>query len=174
MMLEAKRRNWDIYTFDSSDVHGSFAKMYGVDYAKAKEITFKQIYGGVWKEYQELPFFKKVIAYTDDLWDTFNYRGYIECPISKHKFVKSEMENMNPQKLFNYILQSLETSTNISILLKIHKILTGKNTKIVLYTYDSFLLDWDEDEEQELEQIKNIFKEMKLSIKINRGADYDF
>ncbi len=55
------------YTFDSSDIHGSFAKMYGVDYAKAKEITFKQIYGGVWKEYQELPFFKKVIAYTDDL-----------------------------------------------------------------------------------------------------------
>jgi hypothetical protein len=43
-----------------------------------------------------------------------------------------------------------------------------------MYTYDSFLLDWDEDEEQELEQIKNIFKEMKLSIKINGGKNYDF
>jgi hypothetical protein len=81
---------------------------------------------------------------------------------------------MNPQKLFNYILQNLETSTNIGILLKIHKILAGKNTKIVLYTYDSFLLDWDEDEEQELEAIKNIFKELKLSIKINGGRNYDF
>ena len=36
-----------------------------------------------------------------------------------------------------------------------HQGLLGKNTKIVLYTYDSFLLDWDEDEEQELEQIKD-------------------
>ena len=81
---------------------------------------------------------------------------------------------MNPQKLFNYTLQNLETSTNIQILLKIHKILTGKNTKIVLYTYDSFLLDWDEDEVEELEAIKNIFKELNLSIKINRGRNYDF
>jgi hypothetical protein len=74
------------YTFDSDDIHGSFAKMYGVDYAQAKEITFKQIYGGIWKEYRELPFFQKVTAYTDDLWDTFNYGGYIKCPISDHKF----------------------------------------------------------------------------------------
>jgi hypothetical protein len=36
------------------------------------------------------------------------------------------------------------------------------------------LLDWDEDEEEELEAIKNIFKELKLSIKINGGTDYDF
>ena len=53
-------------------------------------------------------------------------------------------------------------------------ILAGKNTKIVLYTYDSFLLDWDEDEVEELEAIKNIFKELNLSIKINRGRNYDF
>jgi len=104
----------------------------------------------------------------------FNEQGFINAPISGYVFKKDLLENMNPQKLFNYILQNLETSTNIGILLKIHKILTGKNTKIVLYTYDSFLLDWDEDEEQELEQIKNIFKEMKLSIKINGGVDYDF
>jgi hypothetical protein len=43
-----------------------------------------------------------------------------------------------------------------------------------LYTYDSFLIDWDEDEENELEQIKDIFKEMNLSIKINKGKNYDF
>lgn len=161
------------YTFDSSDVHGSFAKMYGVDYAKAKEITFKQIYGGVWKEYQELPFFKKVIAYTDDLWDTFNYGGYIECPISKHKFVKSEMENMNPQKLLNYLLQNLETSQNILILWDIFKILKGKNTKLVLYVYDSFLFDFDENEKYLQKEIFNIFKKYKLKFKIKTGANYN-
>ena len=44
---------------------GAFAKMYKVDYKKAKEITFKQIYGGIWKEYEELEFFKKVKVYTE-------------------------------------------------------------------------------------------------------------
>jgi hypothetical protein len=160
------------YTFDSSDVHGSFAKMYRVDYAKAKEITFKQIYGGVWKEYQELPFFKKVIAYTDDLWDTFNYGGYIECPISKHKFVKSEMENMNPQKLLNYLLQNLETANNICILYEIFKILRGKNTKLVLYVYDSFLFDFDENEKAVMLQILGIFNKYKLQTKIKKGTNY--
>ena len=104
----------------------------------------------------------------------FNNQGYIETPISKYRFEKDKLDEMNPQKLFNYTLQNLETSTNIQILLNIHKILTGKNTKIVLYTYDSFLLDWDEDEVEELEAIKNIFKELNLSIKINRGRNYDF
>jgi hypothetical protein len=160
------------YTFDSSDVHGSFAKMYGVDYAKAKEITFKQIYGGVWKEYQELPFFKKVIAYTDDLWDTFNYGGYIECPISKHKFVKSEMENMNPQKLLNYLLQNLETSQNILILWDIFKILKGKNTKLVLYVYDSFLFDYDKDEPDVMLEILGIFNKYNLQVKTKDGKNY--
>ena len=160
------------YTFDSSDVHGSFAKMYGVDYAKAKEITFKQIYGGVWKEYQELPFFKKVIAYTDDLWDTFNYGGYIECPISKHKFVKSEMENMNPQKLFNYVLQNLETANNVCILWEIFKILRGKNTKLVLYVYDSFLFDYDKDEPDVMLEILGIFNKYNLQVKTKDGKNY--
>ena len=161
------------YTFDSGDIHGSFAKMYGVDYSKAKEITFKQIYGGVWKEYQELPFFKKVIAYTDDLWDTFNYGGYIECPISKHKFVKSEMENMNPQKLLNYLLQNLETANNICILYEIFKILRGKNTKLVLYVYDSFLFDFDENEKDVIEQIFKIINGKNFQFKIKTGTNYN-
>jgi len=162
------------HEFDNPDIHADFASMYSVDYAKAKELTFKQLYGGVFEEYKSLPFFQKIQTYVQEQWKLFNEQGFINTPISGYKFEKDKLENMNPQKLFNYILQNLETSTNIGILLKIHKILTGKNTKIVLYTYDSFLLDWDEDEEQELEQIKNIFKEMKLSIKINGGKNYDF
>lgn len=162
------------YEFNNSDIHSEFAALYNVDYKTAKELTFKQFNGGVFKEYQHLEFFQKVTEYTNNNWELFQSQGYLDAPISGYRFESDKLENMNPQKLFNYILQNLETSTNIQILLKIHKILAGKNTKIVLYTYDSFLLDWDEDEEQELEQIKNIFTEFKLHIKINRGRNYDF
>jgi hypothetical protein len=160
------------YTFDSDDIHGSFAKMYGVDYAKAKEITFKQIYGGIWKEYQNLPFFRKVTAYTDDLWDTFQYGGSIECPISGHKFVRAEMENMNPSKLLNYVLQNLETANNVCILYEIFKVLRGKNTKLVLYVYDSFLFDVDKDEKEVLQQIAEIINSKNLRFKVKKGTNY--
>ena len=50
----------------------AFAEMYGVDYKKAKELTFKQLYGGVFDQYKDLEFFKKVQVYTDDLWDSFS------------------------------------------------------------------------------------------------------
>ena len=50
---------------------------------------------------------------------------------------------MNPQKLLNYVLQNLETANNVLILWDIFKILRGKNTKLVLYVYDSFLFDFD-------------------------------
>jgi hypothetical protein len=161
------------YTFDSSDIHGSFAKMYGVDYTKAKEITFQQLYGGVWKEYKELEFFRKVIAYTDSLWDEFQHNGFIKCPISDHKFFKSELENMNPQKLLNYVLQNLETANNVCILYEIFKILRGKNTKLVLYVYDSFLFDVDDNEKELLEQIAKVINDKNLQFKVKTGTNYN-
>jgi hypothetical protein len=160
------------YTFDSDDIHGSFAQMYGVDYAKAKEITFKQIYGGVWKEYQNLPFFRKVIAYTDSLWDDFQYGGSIECPISGYEFKRKELENMNPQKLLNYVLQNLETANNVCILYEIFKILRGKNTKLVLYVYDSFLFDVDKSERDVLKEIAKVINEKNLQFKVKTGTNY--
>ena len=160
------------YTFDSSDIHGDFAKMYGVDYAKAKEITFKQLYGGIWKEYKELEFFKLVQEYIDDLWKDFNYNGYIRCPVSNHRFLKSELEDMNPQKLLNYVLQNLETANNVLILYDIFKILRGKNTKLVLYVYDSFLFDWDKNEKEVMLQILEIFNKYKLQTKTKKGINY--
>jgi hypothetical protein len=161
------------YDFGSDDIHLSFSKMYGVDYAKAKEITFKQLYGGIWKEYETLDFFRQVKAYTDDLWKTFNTNGYIKCPISDHKFVKNDLENMNPQKLLNYVLQNLETANNVLILWDIFKILRGKNTKLVLYVYDSFLFDVDENEPEVILKILGIFNKYKLQTKIKKGKNYN-
>jgi hypothetical protein len=162
------------YTFDNPDIHSEFAKMYGVSYSEAKELTFKQLYGGIFEEYKHLEFFQKVQSYIDKQWELFNNQGYIDTPVSNYRFEKSKLDKMNPQKLFNYILQNLETSINIQILLKIHKILLNKYSKVVLYTYDSFLIDYDEDEEDVLNQLKSVFNEMNLSIKINRGKNYDF
>lgn len=162
------------YKFDTADIHASFAKMYNVDYKKAKELTFKQLYGGVFKQYRDLEFFQKIQKYIDKLWDKFNNLGFIECPISEYKFEKEKLDNMNPQKLFNYLLQNLETSKNVCILWDIIKLLKNAKTKLVLYTYDAFLLDYDENEEELLIRIEKVFKRHQLNIKVSDGDNYDF
>jgi len=162
------------YKFDTVDIHKSFAKMYNVDYKKAKELTFKQLYGGVFKQYRDLEFFQKTQKFIDGLWYDFENKGFITCPISEYKFEKDKLDNMNPQKLFNYLLQNLETSKNVCILWSVIKLLKNTKTKLVLYTYDAFLLDYDETEESVLNQIKNVFKQHELNIKISDGSNYDF
>ena len=162
------------YDFGDGDIHKAFASMYGVDYNKAKELTFKQLYGGVFDQYKDLEFFRKIQVYTDNLWANYQEHGWIEAPISGYQFREWELENMNPQKLFNYVLQNMETSLNVEILYRIFKLLKNKNTKLVLYTYDSFLFDVDKNELPVLEQIKQVFAELKLQIKEKNGINYDF
>ena len=150
------------FDFGDEDIHSTFAEMYGVDYKKSKELTFKQLYGGVFDKYKDLEFFKKVQVYTDNLWEEFNEKGWIECPISKHRFEKDKLNDMKPQKLLNYLLQNLETAMNVHILWEITKLLRNKKTKIVLYTYDSFLLDLSKEDEDILQIVKEIFNKHKL------------
>ncbi len=162
------------YTFPTSDIHTHLASLYGVSYGKSKELTFKQLYGGVFKQYEHLEYFKKIKKYVGKQWDNFKEVGWVECPISGFHFVDSALEDMNPQKLFNYLLQNLETSMNVRILWDIIKILRGKKTKLILYTYDSFLFDYCEEEKGVMEDITNVFNKYEFNTKIKQGYDYDF
>ena len=101
-------------------------------------------------------------------------QGYIECPVSSFIYTKEGLDNMNPQKLFNYLLQNLESSTNTLILYEVFRILRGNKTQIVLYTYDSFLFDFKEGEEEVLDDIRKVFEKYKLNIKEIEGYDYSF
>jgi hypothetical protein len=79
---------------------------------------------------------------------------------------------MNPQKLLNYVLQNLETANNINILYDIFKVLRGKNTKLVLYVYDSFLFDYDNSEPDVMLKILGIFNKYNLQVKTKKGINY--
>ena len=162
------------YDFAGVDIHKHFASLYRVDYKKSKELTFKQLYGGVFDNYKHLEFFQKIEKYVGELWSKFQSDGFVECKVSGYRYEKENLDNMNPQKLFNYILQNLETSTNVLILWDILCILRKYKTQLVLYTYDSFLLDVDDKEVKVLEEVREVFKKYKLNIKEIEGYDYNF
>ena len=134
---------------------------------EAKELTFKQLYGGVWSEYQNKPFFKEVAMYVDDLWNTLQYGDVV---ITENKiFIRGQLEDINPQKLFNYVVQSKETSTNVKLLELVLDYLKDKKTKIVLYTYDAFLFDYAKEDGEIFTTIKEL---LQYPISIKQGNSY--
>ena len=54
---------------------------------------------------------------------------------------QTKIENPTPNKILSYLIQAYETYYNTITLERVLKLLEGKKTKIVLYTYDSILLD---------------------------------
>lgn len=162
------------YKPPTQDIHAHFAELYGVEYKASKELTFKQLYGGVFKEYEHIEFFKRVKEYVGMLWQHFEEVGYIEETISGKRFVKGEVENPNKQKLFNYLLQATETSMNCLVLWEVLSILSSYNTKLVLYTYDSILIDLDESEVGVLEKINKVFEKFELLTTTKKGYNYEF
>ena len=161
------------YKFEEEDIHQHFAELYEVDYKKSKELTFKQLYGGVFKQYEHIEFFAKTKKYIQELHKKYNEEGYIEVPISGYRFEKEKLGEIGAQKLFNYMLQNLETANNVRILGEVIRLLKNKKTKLVLYTYDAFLLDKDNEEDDTLKSIYEVFNKRNLNIKVSYGRDYD-
>ena len=100
----------------------------------------------------------------------YNSKGYIETPILKRRFYKRNFKDMNPQKLFNYYIQALETETNSRILKNILDMLENKFSKIILYVYDAFVFDISSDDGKEI--LSEIKKLMELPTKVKIGRDY--
>lgn len=125
------------------------------DYLNSKKLTFQQLYGGIDVENLEIPFFQKTDVLIKKLYKDFLINGYLETKVGK-RIPFQKIDNHNPQKVFNYYLQSLETETNAFIIKKLNRLLENRKTKLVLYTYDSFLFDVDNSDVEILEDIKKI------------------
>ena len=151
--------------------HEWLANQYGKDLSEAKAITFRQLYGGVEDEYYHIPFFKKTSDYINSLWLDFLRNREVLTPILQRK-IKFD-ENLNKNKLFNYILQALETERNILIIDKLSKINLKQKSVPILYTYDSILFDVDENEDNYIKEVKRIMEKDGFPTQLEVGNNYD-
>jgi hypothetical protein len=173
-------KNDYLIEFDISSYHPTLAnKLMGTDFdisnlyeEVGKETVFRQLYGGIQDEYLSIPYFAKCKEYINNIWKEYNNSGRIIAPLSGYYI--ENIEKANPYKLFNYILQNYETSLNTIMLRKIINLLKEKQTKPILYVYDSILLDYlKNDGEQLLDDIKKVFTDNNLQVKIKTGHNYD-
>lgn len=143
-------------------------------YKKSKELTFKQLYGGIFDEFKNIGFFKKTNEFIEDLYRTFHDVGYIELPISGRRFCKEEFPNIGPQKLFNYFIQMSETERNIEIIGELKKYLEGKKTKLIMYVYDAFVFDISgEDGPNTVNELEGIIGDGVFGVKSTIGMNYN-
>jgi hypothetical protein len=113
----------------------------GDDVDLAKKQTFRQLYGGVEEEYENIQYFYNLKSFINKNWDKFQADGFVETPVFRKKIHRESMVDANPNKLFSYILQAVETEIAVPVLTRVFSGLEGKRSVPVLYTYDSLLFD---------------------------------
>ena len=167
------------YKLPDTSMHTYLGKYYfGKDlitkdeYNESKAVSFKILYGGVPKEFENIPFFSKVKKHIFEIWDIYKSKGYVETPIFKRKVRAENLKNrdIKPQTLFNYLIQSMETEQNVLIIESIQKMLKGYQSKLILYTYDALLFDIHPDEISLLNAIKKL---MIYPVKCKTGHNYN-
>ena len=168
------------YELDKDSVHTQLGKMYfgkdtltDAEYKQSKEQTFKQLYGGVFDQYKEIPFFKLMTEYVNKLWEKFNAENKLEL-IGGKVLAKEQILNPTPNKILNYIIQSAETYNNVISVRKVIEYLEERQSKVILYTYDSFLIDYSiSDGKHTLQKIKQLLESEGYVIKASYGNNYN-
>ena len=162
------------HTFNEESVHEHLAKWYECSYEESKQKTFRLLYGGIDKKTREkVPFFDLTHKYINDKWNEINTHNLDSTDIYRRKLLFKNYEDLNRNKVFNYLIQALETESNIKKILKVQDYLYNKNTKLVLYGYDSFLFDFSQQDGVEtLKDIKSILEEGKHYTKSKMGLNY--
>ena len=163
------------YDFPKGSVHEHMSKFYGVDYEEAKRLSFQYLYGHLPQDVVQMnPYFSKVYDYINDLWKEYNSKEFIVSDIYSRRIYKKNLRDMNANKLFNYTIQLMETENNMRVLSKLIPEIQEYKSKLILYSYDSFLLDFNmEDGLEYLNRVKDILEQdSKFPVKVSWGLNY--
>ena len=162
------------YEFPQGSVHEHMAKFYGVGYEEAKGSSFQYLYGHIPQDVIEInPYFFKVDEYIRGLWNIYKNNDFIESDIYKRQIFKRNLKDMNANKLFNYTIQLMETENNMKALSALIPKLTKYETKLILYSYDSFLFDFNMSDGLDcLKEIKTTLEQEKYPVKVSWGINY--
>ena len=162
------------------DIYEYLAKLYfnkttvdESDIADSKKITFRQFYGGVEEKYRHIKYLAHMKDFIDYHWSFFNRNHYVETPIFKRKITDKHILIPKPATVFNYIMQAVEGEISIPILGAVNEYLRNKQSKCVLYTYDSILLDYCLDDGDILGTIKTTMElDRTFPTKVYFGDNY--
>jgi DNA polymerase I-like protein with 3'-5' exonuclease and polymerase domains len=162
-------------------IHEYFGKFYfntdtltTAQYDQSKQITFRLIYGGIDREFLSIPFFKKTNDFIYSIWNQCKSKQYIKTPILGRHIPITNITGATANKVFNYYLQATETEVSVQKLNAVLNALGSYETKLILYTYDSILLDVPSTEvDIIIDNISMILQQGNFPVKIKQGHNYN-
>ena len=163
------------YKFPDGSVHEHMGEFYGCDYQESKNRSFQYLYGHIPQEVIQInPFFGKVHDYINKIWSEYKQGDFITSNIYSKKIYRKNLSDMNRNKLFNYIIQLMETENNMKMLSNLIPFLESYKSRLILYSYDSFLFDFNlNDGVDFLKETKKIIESNGLfPTKTGKGNNY--
>ena len=143
------------------------------EYLQSKQISFRLLYGGIDKDFEQIDFFYEVNKYINKFFGELKKNTYINTPVFKRRFDVTNMEDFNKYKTWNYLIQLLETEQSFYLMDKLSQKIKDFKSKLMLYTYDSFLFDIVLDEKEELIKIVNeTMQTHNFRLKVKTGINY--
>lgn len=133
-------------------------------YAESKKRTFEIMYG-MREETYGFELFEKI----KQLRSSYDGLDTIVLPSG----IKVVVEAPSANKLFNYYVQSLEVVRTLPKLKDVLNLIRNTNNHLVLYTYDSILLDMERFDESLIKQIVSVLEEnKKFPVRVYCGSTY--
>ena len=111
----------------------------------------------------------------DGVWNKYKSNNFIESDIYNKRIYKKNLSDMSKNKVFNYLIQLMETESDMSMLTELLPEIDGYKSKLILYSYDSFLFDFHlKDGIDFLNKVKGIIEQKgKYPVKVGKGWNYD-
>jgi len=156
------------FKLPKGSIHQWLADQYGCSYEESKGRTFRILYGGTSEEDRKIPFFDKVDKFIMRFHEESIRNGYIKTPKGR-KIPLGWIEQPTAQKYFNYLLQATETEFNIEVMEKLRKL---QLPLPILYTYDSFLFEFDDSEVDTIKKVKSVLESYGFPLKADWGKNY--
>lgn len=141
-----------------------------MDYDDFKSKIFQNIYGNITYDFMNHPFFQAIQMVIDDLWNQYESNGRVESHFYGKLF--SDIKEETPNKIFNYVLQSLETEYNVKKIKDVLPLFKDRQSVFMLYLYDAFVFDIHPDEMYLIKDLTNAFQTDNMSIKIYIGDTF--
>lgn len=143
-------------------------------YEEGKRTTFAYLYGER-RPVSPIDFFEKVYNWVDNFWQDAQFEGYFVTPLANRKIYIDWIEKPTQQKVFSYLVQAWESEVAVAAIKNLMKLFRRYDMKsrIVLYTYDSVLIDYtpEDDKQKVIDCIKRSLGR-RYPIRLKEGTDY--
>jgi hypothetical protein len=172
-LLKHELQYKDVYTQLYNEIHKT--ELQALEKEQHEEIKnefFQIMFSEILNTEHDSELLKKVLNFKKYLLEGFENNGFIKSPFTKEIYFH---ETFTTKNIFSIFFRICETELNVKTLLNIQDFLKGKLTKLILYQFDSFIIDWHKEDGKEiLKDLKKIIEtEDNYKVSISYGKNFN-